>query len=267
MPPRQAYRKSYGIAMCRYNTKKNNQIEILMVKKRYTYSYFAFVFGKYKKYNNKYLVYLFNNMTFDEKITILTMQFSNMWQRLWQYDPEANHNIKHDSYNDFHSTDSYFKKKSKFETIFLVDRGKRLQRLVYNSFNAVTPWEIPKGKLNNGEAKLNGALREFEEETNVYSDKHSILWNAKPIYTSHKDENILYQYTYYISRYNKNNTWEPMLNFGSASQISEIEQVKWVSLEEINFLDLNPVNKRHLIRTYKRIIKSFKYYVKSYYYS
>ena len=139
-------RLSYGVAMCRYNTKKNNQVEILMVKKRYTYSYVTFVFGNYKKYNNKHLSYLFNNMTFDEKITILSMKFSSIWYRLWRYDPEANYTGNKRTDAETRSVTNYFKKKTKFETIFLVDGGKRLQRLINNSFNAVTPWEIPKGK-------------------------------------------------------------------------------------------------------------------------
>ena len=65
---------SYGIALCRFNRDKNLQSEILMIKKRYTYHYFSFVFGHYKKYNNKHLQYLFNNMTFGEKIDILSMK-------------------------------------------------------------------------------------------------------------------------------------------------------------------------------------------------
>jgi hypothetical protein len=64
------YKTSYGIALCRYNASKNNQPEILLIKKRYTYCYFSFVFGHYKKYNNKHLQYLFNNMSFGEKVDV-----------------------------------------------------------------------------------------------------------------------------------------------------------------------------------------------------
>jgi 8-oxo-dGTP pyrophosphatase MutT (NUDIX family) len=205
-------------------------------------------------------------MTFDEKITILSMKFSSIWYRLWRYDPEANYTGNKRTDEETRSAANYFNKKTKFETIFLVDGGKRLQRLINNSFNAVTPWEIPKGKLNNKEASINGALREFEEETGVYSDKHTLIWDAKPVIVSHKDENIKYKYIYYISYFNKNNTWEPKINFGSTQQVSEIEQVKWINLNDIQFLNLNPSNKNHLINTYKKIEHSFKHHIKSYYY-
>lgn len=261
--PKISYRTSYGIAMCRYNMEKNKQVEILMVKKRYTYAYFSFVFGKYKKYNNKHLSYLFNNMTFDEKITILSMKFSNMWYRLMRYDPENNYTDEQDANR---SALNYFKKKTKFETIFLVDSGKRLRRFINNSFNAVTPWEIPKGKANHNEKALNCAIREFQEETDVYSDKYTIIWDAKPIIATHVDENVKYKYVYYPAYMNKNATWTPHVNFGSPSQLSEIEQVKWVSVNEIQFLNLNPTTKKHLIDTCKKITKSFKRSVKSYYY-
>ena len=79
---------SYGVALCQYNKKKNNQIEILLVQKRYSYAYYNFVFGYYKKNNTKYLKYLFNNMTYNEKIDILGMQFSIMWYRIGLNNPE-----------------------------------------------------------------------------------------------------------------------------------------------------------------------------------
>ena len=64
-------KKSYGIACCRFN-KATNMLEILLIKKRYTYSFVAFVFGQYNKKDEKRLKFLFNGMTLQEKH--LTMQ-------------------------------------------------------------------------------------------------------------------------------------------------------------------------------------------------
>lgn len=265
---------SYGVAMCRYNKNKNNRIEILMIKKRYTYHYFSFVFGQYNKYNNKQLQYLFNNMTFSEKIDILSMDFSTMWYRLWLSNPEKNYNIynlyKDDKNNDKDNRTShiecYFRKKEKFELIFLKDSGKRLRGLINNSSNSVTPWEIPRGSKKIDELDINCAIREFEEETGIYSDKYSILWDTKPIIASHKDENIIYKGIYYIAYINKASDWTPKINFETANQLSEVEQIQWISLEEINFLNLNKNIKQNLVNLFKKIISVFKINIKSYYY-
>lgn len=271
--PKNKYKASYGIALCRFNKEKNLQSEILMIKKRYTYHYFSFVFGYYKKYNNKQLQYLFNNMTFGEKVDILSMKFSNMWYRLWICDPEKNYDINTLFVNNKSTDDQYynnlkcyFRKKSKFETIFLRDGGKRLKRLINNSNNAVTPWEIPKGGKDENELELECAKREFEEETGINSDKYTILWNVDPIIVSHKDDDIVYRYVYYLAYLNNNVNWQPKVKFDTCHQLTEIEQVRWISLAEIKFLNLNEESKNRLIKNYKKVIYYFKKNIKSYYY-
>jgi 8-oxo-dGTP pyrophosphatase MutT (NUDIX family) len=270
--PKNKYKVSYGISLCRYNPDKNNQNEILMIKKRYTYYYFSFVFGHYKKYNNKQLQYLFNNMTFGEKIDILSMKFSNIWYRLWISNPEQNYSMNK-MYNhpnadelDCNNIKCYFRKKNKFENVFLRDGGKRLKRLVNNSSNAVTPWEIPKGGINPGEKHLDCAIREFEEETGIKSMDYTILWEVDPITVSHKDDNVIYKSVYYIAYLNKNSTWRPKIKFDTYHQLSEIEQVCWVSLNEISFLNLDEKIKKRLCKIYKNIIYHFKKHIKSYFY-
>lgn len=261
---------SYGIAMCRYNGAKNSQVEMLMIKKRYTYQYFSFVFGHYKKHNVKRLQYLFNNMTFGEKIDILSMNFSTMWYRLWLCDPEKNY----DSYKKNIATAEqlknlkyYFRKKTKFETIFLRDGGKRLKRLINNSTNASTPWEMPKGGIDTNELELNCAIREFEEESGITPDKYTLLWDVMPIISSHKDDNVIYKSVYYLAYLNNTNTnWEPKVKFASAHQLAEVEQIQWISLHDINFLNLNECSKKRLIQMYKIIANAFKSKIKSYYY-
>jgi 8-oxo-dGTP pyrophosphatase MutT (NUDIX family) len=261
------YKISYGIALCRYNKDKNNQNEILMIKKRYTYYYFSFVFGHYKKYNNKHLQYLFDNMTFGEKIDILSMKFSNIWYRLWLTNPEQNYSGNKSDETKFSNLKCYFRKKNKFENIFLRDNGNRLIRLINNSLNAETPWEIPKGGIEHNENSLDCAIREFEEETNISTCDYNILWNIDPVTVSHKDENIIYKSVYYIAYLNSSSKWKPKIKFDTCNQLGEIEQVRWVSLGEILFLNLNDKNKSKLQRNYKNIIHWFKKNIKSNYYN
>lgn len=270
--PRSGHKLSHGVAMCKYNKNTNGvpEVKILMVKRRYTYAYFSFVFGYYKKHNKKRIQHLFNNMTFGEKIDILSMNFSNMWYRLWLCEPEKNY----DKYKQNTATehqiknlDYYFRKRKKFESIFLRDDGKLLRRLINNSKNASTPWEIPKGGANSNEQDLNCAVREFEEETGISPDKYTVLWNVNPIMSSHKDDNIIYKSNYYVAYLNNNNNnWSPKVNFNSAQQLAEVERVQWVSLAEINFLNLDDRCKKRLVTLYKNVITEFKNHVRSYYY-
>jgi 8-oxo-dGTP pyrophosphatase MutT (NUDIX family) len=264
------YKTSYGIALCRYNASKNNQPEILLIKKRYTYCYFSFVFGHYKKYNNKHLQYLFNNMSFGEKVDVLSMKFSNMWYRLWLSDPEKNHTVSeykapNDSDIQMRNLKCYFRKKNKFESIFLRDSGKRLRRLINNSSNSVTPWEIPKGGKNENETDIDCAKREFEEETSLTADKYTILWNASPIISSHKDGDTIYRFVYYIATFNIGVRWHPKVKFDTSQQLSELEQVQWVSQHELNFLNLNEKSKNQLLRLFHRIISTYKKSIKNKY--
>ena len=265
------YKKSYGIALCRYNKDKNWQNEILMIKKRYTYHYCSFVLGKYNKHNTKYIQYLFNNMTFHEKVDILSLKFSNMWYRLWLFDPEKNYDIgatynKETNFNEM-QLNYYMSKKYKFESIFLNDGGKRLKRMINNSENSVTPWEVPKGNKNQtNETDLDCAKREFEEETGINSNQYIILWNVNPIIVSHEDENTIYKSIYYLAYLKKDSNWIPKIKFNTSDQLNEIEQVRWISFNEIQFLNLCEKYKNRLKNNYKNIIYHFKNKVKSQYY-
>ena len=83
-------KKSYGVACCRFN--KKNKLQILLIKKRYTYCFAAFVLGQYNK-NEKYLKFLFNGMTVQEKIDILSLNFDILWYKIWMEIP-SNDKIK-----------------------------------------------------------------------------------------------------------------------------------------------------------------------------
>ena len=61
-------KKSYGLMCFRYT----NKFEVLLVQRRISYGFYDFVIGKYNIQDMKKLTHLFNNMTNDEKITILS---------------------------------------------------------------------------------------------------------------------------------------------------------------------------------------------------
>lgn len=267
---------SFGTALCRYNTEKNNVIEIVLVKKRYTYYFFSFVMGHFNKKDTKYIKYLFNNMTFAEKIDIISMQYSQMWYRIWLNNPEKCYNIIdvyrthkfstnpiENRYTNMEIYKLYSDCKAKFEKAFLmdIDKGKRLRTLIQNSSDAEILWEIPKGGKKVGftdETNIDCAIREFSEETSIRSDKYKIIYDIDPIVISHIDNDIIYKTYYYIAKLKNNNNFIPYIDFRNFDQITEIEQIKWVSLAELDFFNLSPSMHNRLKNLYITIIKLFK---------
>jgi 8-oxo-dGTP pyrophosphatase MutT (NUDIX family) len=208
---------SLGIACCRLNAK--SQPEILVVCKRYTYAYNIFAHSKYNSSNSAALIELFNCMTVDEKLIILSMRFDRIWDHVWLNAPKP---------------PNYYLSKNKFESTFLLDNGARLRKLIAKSNNANKLWEIPKGrKKNRMEPDINCAVREFFEETGI-SKKSYKLFEAKRSY-SYIDAGTRYTNIYYIA-FTKHNI-EPRINFGIQEQVDEISDIKWMTLEEIRFID------------------------------
>ena len=79
-------KKSFGIICCRQL--ENIGLQIVMIKKPVTYYFCEFVAGHYHKNNEKHLQILFNNMSYHEKIDILSLKFANMWYRIYKTNPE-----------------------------------------------------------------------------------------------------------------------------------------------------------------------------------
>lgn len=273
-------RKSYGISLCRYNKKEHNQIEILLIKHRYSYHFLSFLMGYYKKNDNSYLLYLLNNMTFAEKIDIISMQYSQMWYRVWLNNPEKFFNLtdvykntnfsKHPIKNRYSNTEIhkiYYDKKSKFDSNFLSDNGAHLRALVQQSSDAEILWEMPKGGKNKTqfgksykyETDVDCAIREFYEETSISNEKYQILYNINPIIDSFIDNKTKYTMIYYIAALrNPDDLFTPHIDFRNFDQITEVEQIKWVSLTEIKFFNLPKPMHDRLINLYTNIIRLFK---------
>ena len=81
-------RKSYGVAICRFNV-KTEQYEMLLVKKRCTYNFVEFVLGHYTKNNDNRLHYLFNGMTNAEKLHILSLDYGQVYQSVFLTNPDS----------------------------------------------------------------------------------------------------------------------------------------------------------------------------------
>ncbi len=219
-PRKRKTKQSLGIACCRIN---NGRPEVLMVCKRYTYAYNMFVHGAYNPTSNDSIRNLFNSMTTDEKHDILSLNFMQMWYRVWLHFPIGS---------------NYYQSKAKFESTFLHhDNGQRLRRLISGTTNGKKVWEIPKGrKKNNKEPDIVCACREFQEETGIEKRQYKIYPKSKYKY-SFSDDGINYLNIYYVAITRIKN--EPKVNFSLQDQIDEVSDIRWMNIDEIKLIDTN----------------------------
>lgn len=235
-------KKSYGILCFR---RKNQQYELIMVKKSVTYHFCAFVFGLYLKNNDAILTRLFNNMTYHEKIDILSLNFENLWYRIMKKRPDAS------------NMQMYLKKASKFN-IFLKDGGQRLRRLLTSSTNADELLEFPKGRKNEQkqEMDLDAAIREFVEETGIPETKIKVMMHVLPYIETYTDFGVTYQSVYYFAEAIED--FEPEVRFYDKQQINEISAVKWMAKNDLKHLKLDATTYKRLMKCFDKVIRKYK---------
>lgn len=223
---------SLGIALCRCNP-INNRIEVLLVRKRYTYAYMEFISGRGnmkrlvgqrrpggQAHINGITMDLLNGMTVDEKLDIRSMNFDQMWYRVWLDTP-------HDS--------NFYLAKTKFSTMFLLDGGKQLRKLISKSQSVDRIWEMPKGrKKNKYEPDINCAVREFAEETGIPKRMYKLYPDAKRTITF-IDAGVKYVNIYYIA-FTKHNI-DPHIDLGSIDQVNEVNDMRWMDINSVRHED------------------------------
>jgi len=229
-------KKSYGVAICRFNL-ENNQYELLLVKKRCTYNFVEFVLGHYAKNNDSRLLYLFNGMTNAEKLSILSLDYGNIYYNVFLTNPDSLH------FDDSTTTPEHLARyklsKHKFIETFTKDDGVRLRRLIAKSKNIETIWEVSKGRKNDAQEKeLMCAVRETLEETGISLDEYTLLMDISPRRITHMDMNTKYMNYLYIGLINNRN-FVPKVSFNNKQQLTEVVNMAWMTLDQIKNIDNN----------------------------
>jgi len=219
---------------------KRQRGEFVVVKKRITYAFSAFVNGLYNSNDKDALMRLFNSMTVDEKILILTCDFGIIWRHVWMNcDPSR----------------SFIQSRRRFEDDFIGDRGERLKRMIWaTTTSGQLRWEIPKGrKTFPDEMDLQCAVREFGEETGISKENYSIYpsLKRKELYA---DAGKLYE-TIYFGAIARGNV-RPVISARNCDQMSEICDIRWVTLEELRILDAPSFEK--IARVVRPLISALK---------
>ena len=207
-------RYSTGIALCKRDS--DGIVRLLMISRRITYAFHAFVSGQYNDRSDARIIELFNKMTLDEKLDVLSLNFSQLWYRLW-LGQSMNGN--------------YTNVRNKFNDKMVGDNGERLRNLMRKSTtSAKRIWEIPKGhKKYSGECDMDCAIREFYEETGIPRSAYRITNGNYVI--SFTEEGITYHITYFIALANRDIVFR--LGASALVQVSEVCDISWVSAAEM----------------------------------
>ena len=193
----------------------------LLICRKDSLGYVEFIRGKYPLYNKDYIQNIINEMTIQEKTSLLTKNFDILWKNLW---------------GDFYGNQYRCEEKSsrdKFEQIkegihLFDDTFFSLETLIKNSTtNWIEPeWGFPKGRRNYQENDHNCGLREFCEETGYQRNNIILIKNIIPFEEIFTGSNFKsYKHKYFIG--NLKNSYITK-NF----QKSEVRKMKWMSLDE-----------------------------------
>jgi 8-oxo-dGTP pyrophosphatase MutT (NUDIX family) len=239
--PYMSTKVSYGIICIRLD--HIGPPQVLLVRKRYTYAYSEFIYGKYPTNISKNpsakmaLMTLLSEMTIEEKMDICSLNFDQMWYRIWLNNPKSQ---------------QFYTAKNKFESTFLVDQGGRLRKLISRSKNANIAWEVPKGrKKNKQESAIVCAIREFEEETGIPKKHYKIFPDIKRK-TSIIDKGTRYLNVYYGAIIRAK--YEPKFDFLNQNHLDEISNIAWMNLSEVRFY----VQDKVTIMAIKKYIRAIK---------
>jgi 8-oxo-dGTP pyrophosphatase MutT (NUDIX family) len=233
------------VILCRRNVKTGHP-EALLAHKRYTYAFAEFVHGRYARGRAgsnaalRCVAPLFDYMTREELFDILSLNFEQMWYRIWL---------------TLDNRDLYNKKCAKFQSTFMRDDGgAALRRLVMLArANGVLLWEVPRGRrLNARESDILCATRELHEETGVEKNEYSYV-SAGTRYTC----------AYYVALANPHlanavsydDPTRPTLR--EINLMAEVSEVRWHDIERIRLIDSADSRLESLVAPAFRLMKQY----------
>lgn len=235
-------RRSYGVICTRFNI-TSKKVELLLVQRRSTFHYLDFLDGNYVNEDSK-LLYMFNFMTNDEKLDILSLDYGRLWYRAWLVNPESGYTPEHmkltnDRYQKFSES------RNVYMNNFSKDKGKRLRELIVKSTNIFPIWELPKGRKNHGsESDVMCAMRELSEETGIDSNEYEILPEENIKYSTFSKD-TKYSNMFYIAIMkqsvtigSKDKFLPNKLDLCNYNQTVEIANIGWFDLDMLKIISV-----------------------------
>ena len=246
---------SIGVILCRRN-ENTGRPEALLAHKRYTYAFAEFVHGRYARGcagSNAALrcvAPIFGRMTREELFDILSLNFEQMWYRIW---------LTADN------RDLYNKKYAKFQSTFMRDDGgAALRRAVMVARAAgVLLWEVPRGRrLNAREADIICATRELYEETGVEKNEYRLLPGVKRR-VSYVSSGTRYICAYYVAIANPHLAHSDIYDDPSRptlreiNYMAEVSEARWLDIEQIRLIDAADSRLGALVAPAFKLVKQY----------
>ena len=85
---------SYGIIL--FDNTNKDDVKIVLIERKHSLSYIEFLRGKYDINNDNYIQLLFNRMSKNEKLDIISKDFNHLWNNLWNNYDNINQRIKNE---------------------------------------------------------------------------------------------------------------------------------------------------------------------------
>lgn len=236
---------SYGIIALRQGTGAGIAgTEFLLIRRRDSLSFIEFVRGKYSVSDKAYLKSLIQGMSQPEQEKLRTETFDQLWQGVWGEAAES-HRM------DYEIAERKYKQIAPTEEAMVA-------LLAENPSPWPEPeWGFPKGRRNPYESELSGAIREFQEETNITRGDFKVFQNVGPLVETFFGSNgIQYCHKYFLATCRPNQT--VAMNSENHHMAREIGDIGWFSLEQA-LMKIRPesVEKRELVLRVGRILRNF----------
>jgi 8-oxo-dGTP pyrophosphatase MutT (NUDIX family) len=211
-----------------------NNLKVLMVRRKDSMAYTEFLRGKYDLDDPEYIRNLLSNMTSQEHQKLQSHSFEYLWRLHWG--------------DDNHSKDY----ESSIEKFGKLDFSNLLKDLT--SYTE-SEWGFPKGRRSFKETDLDCAIREFGEETDISREDYIICSNLtlKEVFTGTNGKP--YEHLYFIGLLHNEIDVTKKL---SDMQKREISAIEWKSVEECRALTRpHYIQRTELLNSLERLVKTF----------
>ena len=211
---------SFGIICFREtNEPTNSKVEYIMIQRKDSLCFMEFVRGKYDPYNLSYLQSLFNNMTADERASIMSKSFDELWNQVW-FQPapvRSSHNSE------------YAESRRKYEIISGLGMHDMLRGTP--TYYSEPEWGFPKGRRRMKERDVDCAVREFCEETG-FRPNDIKLADCPPFEECFfGTNNVKYRHVYFIASMQTVCDQPILVDQSNIHQVREVRKIEFFPFE------------------------------------
>jgi len=212
-------------------TSLQHNLKFLLIRRKNSLCFVEFIRGRYYFDNLQYIYNMISKMSVGEQESLCQYEFDILWCNMWNIkNVNKNHlteyNISKTKFNKLKDgvECSFNKTISIFITIeIIISRNKS----IYNE----PEWELPKGRKNSKETELDCSMREFFEETNIQTDKYTLLVDKTQFIEKYVgSDGVTYKNNYFLSELNNHDT--PIQLDNTTCQLSEVSGIKLVSYND-----------------------------------